>query len=69
MHFFSDTVLWKGVDMEPGDIIFKPDGVWKEVGILDYFVPSFLGSESINCKISGFAKKVSREIKGLFGGY
>ena len=55
--------------MEPGDIIFKPDGVWKEVGILDYFVPSFLGSESINCKISDFAKKVSREIKGLFGGY
>lgn len=44
-------------------------GVWKEVGILDYFVPSFLGSESINCKISDFAKKVSREIKGLFGGY
>ena len=26
MHFFSDTVLWKDVDMEPEDIIFKPDG-------------------------------------------
>ena len=30
--------MGEGVDVEPSDIVFKPDGVWKKVRILDDFL-------------------------------
>lgn len=58
MYLFYDAMLGEGVDMEPSDIVFKPDGVWQEVGILDDFLSGLRCGEARDGEVSGFAEDV-----------
>ena len=59
VYFFSNSILWEHINVQPINLVFQPDIARKKMGVFLNALPCLFCGKALNRKVSSFAKNVA----------